>query len=142
MHLFFVHHYTNRFIFSKQRSFADFFSPAISVNMAGVNSISSLLSDDFSWAMTSSICPNRTSIFFIRRSRFRSTVFRQTHEGKMLPCYLLPACFSLRSSPKSNSVKLYSWSRVSYDVHRTWYVVIYGVYSIYSFMTIYEIKEE
>ena len=53
-------------------------SPAISVSMAGVNSISSLLSDEFSWAMTSSICPNRTCIFFIRRSQFRSTVFRQT----------------------------------------------------------------
>ena len=54
-------------------------SPAISVSMAGVNAISSWLSDDFSWAMASSICPNRTWIFFIRRSRFRSTVFLQTN---------------------------------------------------------------
>ena len=46
--------------------------------MTGVNSISSLLSDEFSWAMTLSICPSRICIFFIRRSRFRSTVFRQT----------------------------------------------------------------
>ena len=54
-------------------------SPAISVSMAGVNAISSSLSGEFSRAMASSICSNRTWIFFIRRSRFRSTVFLQTN---------------------------------------------------------------
>ena len=40
--------------------------------------IDNVIADEFSWAMTLSICPSRICIFFIRRSRFRSTVFRQT----------------------------------------------------------------
>ena len=52
--------------------------------VAGVNSISSLPSDEFSWTMTSSICPKGTCIFFIRRSRFRSTVFRQLRKVYLL----------------------------------------------------------